>query len=325
MWEDDIEQPRNGHAIEEKVVYFTNPLQDTIPGFDFLPLRAGHTRTYPGYRKESARGDAHVMMFIVQGCGVLQAAKGTIPFSEGDVVGFFADEICRWWSSPHSPLEHYWIALTGEGGRGILSHLGSSKTAFVLHRPALPPEERRLLENLLVRLTNREAYSVWSIISCCFAIFDSVAKSDASQSHKAGKGHEDLANQTRRFIEKNFSQPLTIADLASLMGTSIEQLRRAFREAYGTTPYAYLTHIRLQRAQHLLRCGVPVKEVALSVGYRDPNYFSRLFRQRFDRPPSAFQNFQNGTVSRLGDWGQGDQRSPRRGEDYLISKEERLI
>lgn len=310
MGERYLDQPVNDEALEEKVVYFTNPLQDAIPGLDFLPLRVGRTKTYPGYRKESVMGDAHVMMFIAQGSGVLQTARGTIPFSAGDVVGFFADETCRWWSNPRSPLEHYWISMAGEGGRGVLARLGASKSAFVLARPAFPLRERRLLESLLAMVASRSHQSVWSITSCCFAIFDSVAQSCAPLPEQPGRDCTDLANQIRRFIEKNFSQPLTVADMAALMGTSVERLRRSFREAYGVTPYAYLTNIRLQRAQHLLRCGVPVKEVALSVGYRDPNYFSRLFRQRFDRPPSSFQS---GAHSRLG------------GRRASLGKEERAV
>lgn len=302
MWENGFRQAANGGPMEEKVVHFTNPLQDAIPALDFLPLRAGRTKTEPGYRKESVMGDAHVMMFIVEGCGVLQTARGTLPFSAGDVVGFFADELCRWWSKPHSPLEHYWIGLAGEGGRGVLTRLGSSNTAFVLRRPAMPRREKRLLESLLARLRKRSGHSVWSIIAGCFAIFDSVAQSCASLREQPGQDSDDLADQARRFIEKNFSQPLTMADMASLVGASVEELRRAFRAAYGTTPYAYLTSIRLQRAQQLLRCGVSVKEAALSVGYRDPNYFSRLFRQRFQRPPSSFQNGSFPRRNGQGDW-----------------------
>ena len=246
MWESHLDQPATRGSMEKKVVYFANPLQDAIPGLDFLPLRAGHTKTDPGYRKESVMGDAHVMMFIVEGCGVLQTDRVTIPFSAGDVVGFFADEICRWRSKPHSPLEHYWIGLTGEGGRGILS---PKLVQFrICPAPArVPPREKRLLETLLTSFQNRSAHCVWSTLSCCFAIFDSVAQSYSPPCDDPGQGMGDLADQTRRFIEKNFSQPLTMTDMASLAGTSIEHLRRAFSEAYGMTPYAYLTSIRLQR------------------------------------------------------------------------------
>lgn len=290
MRRDHSDDPVNNSEMEEKVVYFTNPLHDAIPGLDFLPLRAGHTKTQPSYRKESVMGDAHVMMFIVRGAGVLQTARGTSPFSAGDVVGFFVDETCSWWSMPHSPLEHYWMSFSGEGGRGILKRLSCSDTAFILRRPSMPPKEKRLLERLLQLLKNRSDASIWSSISCCFAIFDSVAQTYSPLSEQPSQSAGDLANQTRRFIEKNFSEPLTVTDMAAFLGTSVEQLRRSFRETYGMTPYAYLTKVRLQRARHLLRCGVSVKETALSVGYRDPNYFSRLFRQRFNRPPTAFQN-----------------------------------
>lgn len=89
-------------------------------------------------------------------------------------------------------------------------------------------------------------------------------------------------------IDAGFRQPgLSVSGLAAELGITANHLAKLFRAELGRSPSGYLQQQRLALAEQLLRSGAhTVREVAFLSGFEDPNYFSRLFRQRFGRTPS---------------------------------------
>ncbi|MFQ5569295.1 MAG: two-component regulator propeller domain-containing protein [Rhodothermales bacterium] len=77
--------------------------------------------------------------------------------------------------------------------------------------------------------------------------------------------------------------------LADEVGLSPRQLQRRLRAMTSLSPAGFVRMMRLQRAAHLLEQQAgSVSEIAYAVGFQDPNYFSRLFRQTFGVPPSEY-------------------------------------
>lgn len=79
--------------------------------------------------------------------------------------------------------------------------------------------------------------------------------------------------------------------MARAAGLSRFHFLRRFKRATGTTPWRYLTDLRLARAKNLLidpACGIA--EAAAAAGFTDPAYFSRLFRKRTGISPRAYRN-----------------------------------
>jgi AraC-like DNA-binding protein len=66
-------------------------------------------------------------------------------------------------------------------------------------------------------------------------------------------------------------------------------LLRAFREAVGLPPHAYVTHLRIARGKQLLRAGVSPADVAAALGFVDQSHFARHFRLQIGTSPSRFQ------------------------------------
>lgn len=77
--------------------------------------------------------------------------------------------------------------------------------------------------------------------------------------------------------------------LAHEMDLSARHLRRRIKEVTGLSAAGFIRARRLQHAASLLRQGVDtVSELASSVGYRDPSYFSRLYRDTFGCSPTEY-------------------------------------
>ena len=79
------------------------------------------------------------------------------------------------------------------------------------------------------------------------------------------------------YIEKNFSERISVNQLAQLLCLSPDRLGHLFRDGVGQAPLQYINEIRLRKAMSLLKTEeYTVTEVAQAVGFFDYNHFGRL-------------------------------------------------
>ena len=89
------------------------------------------------------------------------------------------------------------------------------------------------------------------------------------------------------YIRDNLALPLTRRHLAKTFNLSPGYINELFQTELGMAPSAVINRERLARAYQLMdRDGLSVSEAAASVGYQDPFYFSRVFKQVYMIPPS---------------------------------------
>jgi AraC-like DNA-binding protein len=96
--------------------------------------------------------------------------------------------------------------------------------------------------------------------------------------------------RARDMIDRDYAEPLDLTKLASAAGLSKFHFLRCFAQTYRTTPAAYLTERRIERAQDLLRAtNLTVTEVCGLVGYASLGSFSSRFTGLVGISPSAYQ------------------------------------
>jgi AraC family transcriptional regulator of arabinose operon len=99
-----------------------------------------------------------------------------------------------------------------------------------------------------------------------------------------------ILNELLRYIEKNSSQKLPNSHLAEVACMSIEGLSKMFRNHIGTSPAAYVTQIRVKQASRLLlHSNETIERIAMTTGFPNRNYFSRVFKQIANESPAKFQ------------------------------------
>ena len=89
----------------------------------------------------------------------------------------------------------------------------------------------------------------------------------------------------REIIEKNFSNEITLKELARVVGINEFKLKKGFKLLFGTPVHAYLITMRMENALNLLREGHQVSQVCEAVGYRSLSYFVQAFKKRFGHTP----------------------------------------
>jgi transcriptional regulator GlxA family with amidase domain len=96
--------------------------------------------------------------------------------------------------------------------------------------------------------------------------------------------------QVRDLMRDCLEEELTLADLSQEANLSAWHFLRAFRQAFGETPHAFLTRLRLERAKELLTISSrPVTEICFDVGFTSLGSFSALFRRQVGLSPAQFR------------------------------------
>lgn len=101
----------------------------------------------------------------------------------------------------------------------------------------------------------------------------------------------DVVNEVVRYIEENYSdEELSLNVLASHVNFSPNHLSMVFSQQMGQTFIRYLTTYRMNKAKELLRCtGKRSSIISMEVGYKDPHYFSYLFKKTQGMTPTQYR------------------------------------
>lgn len=102
---------------------------------------------------------------------------------------------------------------------------------------------------------------------------------------------DELLKQTVECVGQNLSNiDLDVDKLAAQMNVSHSTLYRRIKKLTGLTIGELIRYIRLHQGAKLLLCSPDkIADIAYSVGFRDPKYFSRLFKALFGESPVEYR------------------------------------
>jgi signal transduction histidine kinase/DNA-binding response OmpR family regulator len=169
------------------------------------------------------------------------------------------------------------ILLTGrQEAEARLSGLEAGANAYVA-KPFDPAELEARIENLI---------EIRRLVQDRVRVPDWMEPKEASISSDEADFLEKLNETVDEHIDNsNFG----VDWLADEMDLSTRHLRRRLKEVTRLSPAGFIRTRRLQHAAALLEEGADtISDVAAAVGYRDPSYFSRLFRETFGCSPTEY-------------------------------------
>ena len=109
-----------------------------------------------------------------------------------------------------------------------------------------------------------------------------------------------MVKEAVTFIRFTIDQPLSLNRIADTLGVHPSYLSRTFKKALGMTLTDYINKFRIEEAKYMLDQGnESVATIALSVGYNDPNYFSKVFTKLEHVTPHAYRKRKKGNATSL--------------------------
>ncbi|MET4559920.1 bifunctional transcriptional activator/DNA repair enzyme AdaA [Lysinibacillus parviboronicapiens] len=105
----------------------------------------------------------------------------------------------------------------------------------------------------------------------------------------------EWVTQVTQYIDKNFTEKLTLETLGDIAHGSPYHLQRTFKKLNGITPVEYIQHLRLSAAKEYLRqTNKSIEEIATCVGITNTPYFITLFKKKIGHTPAQYRQMIKG-------------------------------
>lgn len=126
--------------------------------------------------------------------------------------------------------------------------------------------------------------------SCLFMFMHSLYAHRETEGSRLSGEHSDMIKKVILYVRDHCSEPVTIADVASLADYSESHFMRLFKKETGMTFISFLNDYRLQYSAYLLKeTRDPVNAVAINAGFENFSYFIRMFNQKYGISPGKYR------------------------------------
>ena len=107
----------------------------------------------------------------------------------------------------------------------------------------------------------------------------------------SGRKYTDVIEAAKREIEENYmTEDISLNTVSVKVGMSPSYFSSVFSKEMGMTFVEYLTEVRMNKAKELIMCSpMKMSEIAFEVGYRDPHYFSYIFKKTQGCSPKEYR------------------------------------
>ncbi|SFV05436.1 AraC-type DNA-binding protein [Methylobacterium sp. 174MFSha1.1] len=96
--------------------------------------------------------------------------------------------------------------------------------------------------------------------------------------------------RAKEMMRARLASPLTITEVSRACGLSPSYFAAAFRRSTGRSPHQYLSALRVDEARTLMTTtGLPLADIALSCGFHDQSYFTRVFSRAVGTSPGQWR------------------------------------
>ena len=166
-------------------------------------------------------------------------------------------------------LDVYMIALS------VIEKVGATGREFAERCDAV-----QKMEDALRKVDNTQTY-VQMLLETAI---------DLREAH-AGRKYDALIHKAQHYIEENYGEPeISLNVVAQEVNISPNHFSAIFSQETGKTFVEYLTAVRMEKARQLLRTSsMRTTDIAFAVGYKDPHYFSTLFKRMQGCTPKEYR------------------------------------
>lgn len=171
------------------------------------------------------------------------------------------------------------------------NYLFESDTTFFIEE-FMSPEITALIDNLLdtgTKMPLPDFNYRLKALELLYILFKNLSRRQSMPYQQIGPLDIDAIYRVRNAMAASLNKPLPVEELAKLAGMNELKLRKLFIQIFGMGMYAYLQHLRMHEAAHLLKDKrLSVSETGYQLGFTNISYFGRLFEQHMGMTPKKW-------------------------------------
>ena len=230
----------------------------------------------------------YVLTYITKGKGYYEVADKKYKLEKGDSFLIYPGTVVHYYPDENDPWEYMWAEFSGDEVTEILSYTSLNSNNPTVHAAkgniykyfTLLCNEHENLENTdysVNKFLKKSAF--YKLISEYIKVYPKEISQEV-----------ELKNLIIEYVYQKFCDPsFSVKDIENRFSMTHAALYDFFNENFKTTPKKFINDLRIKKACSLLhRNDLSVKSVALSSGFKDPLYFSKVFKEKTNFSPSEY-------------------------------------
>lgn len=274
------------YSFLDKPLYYKYVLDNTLS--EFYVIVAGYEQCAKDKSMIGPLVRSHfVIHYCLSGKGQFKIEKQEYEIQENDMFFIPVDTKISYKPDENDPWTYLWIEVNGSAAQALFQKAGFTKETPVFH-----DKEQKLKEIFCSLLESMEGKSNDLIASAkVYQLLFEIIQNRSNEKKEIQHETKDVIKKICSYINENYTRStLTTASIAKHFFMNEAYLSRIFKKQTGFTITRYIYDIRMQKARLLLLSGrLNVQEVAYSVGFNDPLYFSKQFKKYSHLTPSKYK------------------------------------
>ncbi|GGF95668.1 AraC family transcriptional regulator [Paenibacillus abyssi] len=257
-------------------------------------LFAGESQTKPSHKLGPKVYDFYLLHHVLSGEGTFTCRQTDYRIRAGQSFIIEPEQLVSYASDESDPWHYRWVAFAGTEAANLVHSVG-----FGSARPIADTGRNRRIGVLLHsiqqafrRAGNAAHLQAAGYLQLLLAEFgDAMGEKSEGAVRTGGDGGEHLIQQVVHYLSTQYAEPVSMERMAQTLGYNRAYLSRIFKLRTGMSPVTFLLKLRIDKARQLLRerLELTVEQIAASVGFQDPLYFSKQFRRFYGLPPTAYR------------------------------------
>lgn len=270
----DSEQTRTDRAQTDDFLYVCSAGLNAFRAVDYTVLRP------------TGREDYHII-YPIEGELYARTGEDEVCLRRGDFVLYRPGEPQRYTVYAARPNAYYWVHFKGVGVEALLRDTPLSHGCVFrgAEGASIGAAFSELVQEYGLKRANFRRYSAALLAS----LLCRLARTQEESKEADGGRRQDIYRIAAE-INRLPTADKSVEEYAAEVGLGRDRFAHLFRQVMGMAPHRYRQAALLSSARRMLReSDLTVAEVAQSLGFEDPLYFSRCFRRACGMSPRAYR------------------------------------
>ncbi|MDF2959124.1 MAG: AraC family transcriptional regulator [Paenibacillus sp.] len=288
----DTENEGRRGGIQRKDSYYV--VSNPKPAEDGLVvLFTGSSQTKPGHKPGPKVVDYYLLHHILSGRGTYTCQGTTYKLGTGDSFLIEPGKLISYVADEEEPWHYRWLAFEGERASLVLGEIGLSSQQPVVHTGrsrSVAVLYHQVQAAFQSRMANANLKAT-GYLHLLLAEYAEALQPQQQSDPQQASGAEQIVQQAIHYLSTQYAEPITIELMAEALGYNRAYLSTLFKKQTGLTPVSFLLKLRIDKARLLLRerLELTVEQIASSVGFQDPLYFSKQFKRLYGVSPTDYR------------------------------------
>lgn len=244
-------------------------------------------RDHYTYRKKGL--PENFLFFCVDGSGWYQIGKQRYEVGANEFFILPQHQEHSYGSSTGDPWSIYWVHFGGEA----LSALNEVQEVQKNFKPELVRNTGEIIPVFQkIYKTLELGYSIDNLLfaNMCLSQFLTLFIYNKRHYASASKDRLDCVDSAIHYMQEHINDNISLISLSKTYNYSVSRFSNLFKQKTGYAPIDYFLQMKMQKACQLLDFSDrSIKDIAFSMGFEDPYYFSKRFRKIIGVSPRKYR------------------------------------